>query len=190
MNRRNFLAGIAAGGATAASARVALARTPARDYPNPLLRTHEGKAVRFYDDLLKNKVVVINFMFAQCGDICPTMTENLVAVQARLGERVGRSIFMYSLTLEPERDTPEALKEYAEAFSVGPGWLFLTGAPADIELLRRTLGFADLSDPVLDADRTQHIGLVRFGNVRLDRWTACPALTNPDEIAREILWVA
>jgi protein SCO1/2 len=188
MKRRHFLVGAAAAPLLSEPARHALARTPGSYFPNVVLRTHEDKLVRFYDDLLKEKIVVINFMYTACGDICPGMTQNLVEVQRLLGERVGRDIFMYSFTLQPLLDTPELLKAYADTFAVGPGWLFLTGAPGDIELLRRKLGFVD-SDPVSDAEFEQHIGIVRFGNEALDRWAGCPALTTPEEIAREILWM-
>lgn len=162
---------------------------PLRDhFPNVWLRTHEDRAVRFYDDLIKGRIVTLNFMYAGCADICPGMTYNLTRVQKLLGARIGRDIFMYSITLEPEKDTPKVLKSYAEHFKVGPGWLFLTGAPEDIELLRRRLGFVD-PDPKLDADKAQHIGTLRFGNERLQRWAACPALSRPEQIARAILWL-
>ncbi len=187
MQRRGFLTSALA--ATAAWAPSARARTSTSYYPDVVLQTHEGKTVRFYEDLLKNRVVVMNFMFTGCGDICPSMTQNLVEVQSILSDRVGLSIFMYSFTLQPELDTPEILSNYAAAFGVRPGWLFLTGAPTDMEVLRRRLGFAD-TDPVLDVDKAEHIGVVRFGNDALDRWAACPALTEPEEIAREILWLA
>ena len=125
--------------------------------------------MRFYDDLIKGKIIVINMMYAQCEGICPPMTVNLVKVQARLGDRVGRDIFMYSLTLQPELDTPAVLKDYAEAHGIGPGWLFLTGKRREMEILRRKLGFFD-PDPAVDRDKSQHSGLVRFGNEALDRW--------------------
>src|SRR6266851_6989515 len=177
MRRRNFLAigaaALAARSSTSGNIRRALAQTPASYFPNVVLRTHEDKSVRFYDDLIKGKIVVINFMYTSCGDICPGMTQNLVDVQRILGERVGRDIFMYSISLRPVLDTPEILKDYAETFGVQPGWLFLTGEADDIELLRRKLGFVD-PDPDLDADLEQHIGVVRFGNEALDRWAGCP----------------
>ena len=159
----------------------------ARYFPNFVLRTHENKAVHFYDDLIKGKIVVINMMYAQCEGICPAMTGNLVEVQAALGDRVGRDIFMYSLTLQPEVDTPKALKDYAEMHGVRPGWLFLTGKRREMEILRRKLGFFD-PDPAVDQDKSQHLGLVRFGNEALDRWAACPALSNPEQLLRSILW--
>jgi protein SCO1/2 len=194
MNKRAFLASCAALGAIwippapAKNPRASEAERRAGQFPNVVLRTHEDRAVRFYGDLIKDKLVTLNFMYAGCADICPGMTYNLTRVQKILGARVGREIFMYSITLEPERDTPRVLRAYAENFKVGPGWLFLTGAPEDIELLRRRLGFVD-PDPKLDADKTQHIGTLRFGNERLQRWAACPALSRPEQIARAILWL-
>jgi protein SCO1 len=157
-------------------------------FPNIPLVTHEGKVVRFYDDLIKNKTVMINFMYASCADICPGMTANLKQVQKELGDRVGRDIFMYSITLEPEHDTQEVLKSYADIFHVKPGWTFLTGKKADIEELRKHLGFS-FSDPLLDQDKTQHIGVVKFGIESLERWGMSPALGDPKYIAEYLRWM-
>ena len=155
--------------------------------PNVPLVTHIGQRVRFYDDLVKDKKVVINFMYAKCEGICVPVTANLVRVQKLLGDRVGRDIFMYSITLKPAQDSADDLREYAEQHHVGPGWLFLTGAPPDIEHLRRALGFT-YADPVEDADTSNHIGMVRFGVEPLTRWAACPGMANPEHIVRTILW--
>lgn len=157
-------------------------------FPNPTLLTHEGNAVHFYDDLIKDKIVFINFMYARCGDICPGMTANLKRVEQELGDRVGRDIFMYSITLEPEHDTVKMLKAYAENFDAGPGWKFLTGKKDDIEQLRKRLGFT-YSDPALDQDRTQHIGVVKYGIESLERWGTVPALGNPKAIAQYLHWM-
>jgi protein SCO1/2 len=181
MNRRTLL--------TSYGLNLLASAGPRADYfPNVALRTHENKVARFYDDLMKGKIVMINFMYAECKGICPAVTTNLVKVQQLLGARAGRDIFMYSITLQPERDTPKALKHYAEMHGVKPGWLFLTGKRNDVETLRRKLGFVD-PDPVVDRDRSQHIGLVRFGNEALDRWGACPALSAPEQIVKSILWM-
>ena len=159
-----------------------------RYFPNVVLRTQENKKVRFYDDLIKNKIVTINFMYAHCEGVCPRTTSNLLKVQKLLGPRVGRDIFMYSITLKPEQDKPKVLKEYAEMHGVGPGWLFLTGRPEDIEFLRRKLGFTD-PDPEQDADKSNHIGNVRYGNEALMLWAACPGLADPKWMAESISWV-
>jgi protein SCO1/2 len=157
----------------------------ATTFPNVTLYTHEGKAVKFYDDLIRSKVVAINMIYAECEGICPIATSNLVRVQELLGERVGRDLFIYSLTLQPELDTPQRLKEYAEMHGVKPGWLFLTGARADIQQVRYCLGFFDLN-PVVDSDKATHTGMVRIGNDVYGRWTMSPALTSPEQIVATI----
>src|SRR5262245_42402987 len=160
---------------------VALATT----LPNVTLYTHEGKAVTFYDDLIRGKVVAINMMYAECEGICPIATSNLVRVQALLGSRVGRDVFLYSLTLQPELDTPQRLQEYAAMHGVQPGWVFLTGARADIEQLRYRLGFFD-PNPVVDRDKATHTGMVRIGHDGYDRWTSAAALARPEQIVATI----
>lgn len=159
-----------------------------RYFPNVPLQTQEGKTVHFYDDLIKGKIVTINFFYAKCEGICPTVTANLARVQRIFGERVGREIFMNSISLKPEHDTPAVLKEYAGMFKTKPGWTFLTGKPADIELLRRSLGFTNLN-PELDKDKSQHIGNVRYGNEPLMLWAACPGMGSPEFLAKSISWV-
>jgi protein SCO1/2 len=163
-------------------------RTRERYFPNVILRTHQNKKVRFYDDLLKDKIVTINFMYSNCEGVCPGITANLLKVQKLLGDRMGRDIFMYSITLKPEHDTPKVLKQYAKMHAVGPGWLFLTGQPEDTELLRRKLGFTD-PDPARDKDKSNHIGNVRYGNEALQLWAACPGLADARWIAESISWV-
>lgn len=173
------------GADTQAEARDRLRR---RFFPDVVLRTHDNKKVRFYEDLIKNKIVTINFFYANCEGVCPGITANLVKVQKLLGERVGREVFMYSFTLKPEEDTPAVLKQYAESYRVRPGWKFLTGHPEDMELLRRSLGFTD-PDPKLDKDKSTHIGNIRYGNEPLMEWSACPGLAHAEWIAESILWV-
>ena len=157
-----------------------------RGLPNYALTTHEGREVRFYDDLVKGKLVLINFMYTNCKGICPGQTANLVKVQRHFGDRAGRDVHMYSITLQPEVDTPAELKKHAQAHRTGPGWTYLTGAPADVESLRRRLGFVDL-DPAKDRLNGSHIGVLLYGNEPLDRWAACPAMAAPDLIAYNVL---
>ena len=168
-----------------ASARDAIRN---RYFPNVVLTTHEGKKVRFYDDLIKDKIVVINLMYARCEGACPLITSNLAKVQKLLGERVGRDIFMYSITVNPEQDTRKALKDYARMHGVGPGWLFLTGRPNDIELLRRRLGFVD-PNPEVDKDKSRHSGMVRYGNEPRTLWASFQGQAKPEWIVESISWV-
>src|SRR5262245_39588467 len=118
-----------------------LAPVPGRDkvrrryFPNVALTTHEGQRVRFYDDLLKDQIVVLNLMYANCQGVCPKITANLIKARDLLQEAARRQVRFYSITVKPEEDTPAMLREYAERHGTGPGWLFLTGDPRDIELL-------------------------------------------------------
>lgn len=190
--RRELLLGIGALG-TAALGLQAWRGVLARDrravgdqrIPNTRLQTHEGKTVHFYDDLVRGKVVAINMMYVSCAGICPTATANLRQVQKLLGDRAGRDVFIYSLTLEPELDSPQVLREYARQQRIGPGWLFLTGAPEDIEQLRYSLGFSD-PDPLIDASNSTHTGMLRVGNDAYRRWTMAPALAEPRQILATI----
>jgi protein SCO1 len=154
--------------------------------PNVAVVTHEGQAVRFYDDLVKDRIVTLNFMYTDCTDICLPMTSNLTRVQALLGARVGRDIFMYSITLQPKRDTVEALRAHAKLFGVKPGWKFLTGTPQAIEHLRVSLGFTD-PDPAIDRIDASHTGILRYGNDALQRWAGTPGLGRPEWIAHTIV---
>jgi protein SCO1/2 len=155
--------------------------------PNVPLITHEGRHVRFYDDLIKDRKVALNFMYANCEGICVPTTRNLLGAQKLLDGRVGRDIFFYSITLKPKEDTPEVLAKYAELHGVGAGWKFLTGDPADIEMLRRSLGFAS-SDPVEDRNISNHIGIVRLVVEPAARWGHSVALARPEHIVRSILF--
>jgi protein SCO1/2 len=194
ITRRAFLtsvtasAGVASAGTSDALAAPAHRGPRAGYFPNVTVWTHEGKPARFYDELICGKIVVINMMYADCTGICPAMTANLVKVQQALGPRVGRDIFMYSITLQPKDDTPAVLNTYVQHHGVGPGWKFLTGRPADIEILRHRLGFVD-PDPALDRDKANHTGVVRFGNEAMDSWGACPALGSVEQIVKAILWM-
>jgi protein SCO1/2 len=149
------------------------------------LTTQDGRKVKFYDDLIKDKIVILNFFYVKCEGICPGATANLVKVQKLLGDRVGKDIFMYSITLKPEEDTPTVLNKYARAYKTKPGWLFLTGDPKNIETLRQSLGFID-RDPVRDANKSNHIGMLRYGNEALQLWAGCPSTLRPGGIVHVI----
>lgn len=186
MNRRAF---VQAGAATAmspfvladAAGAVPFTTRGKAYFTDAVVTTHDERRVRFYTDLLQGRRVLINFVFVGCTDICDSVTTNLVELQELLGDRVGREIFMYSITLQPEFDTLKVLKAYADRFGVKPGWSFLTGVPADIEVLRRRLGFADI-DPDRDMDILQHAGMLRVGEEPLDRWAMAAALLPPESL--------
>ena len=155
------------------------------EIPDVPLTTQAGQSVHFYSDLVRGKVVVVQFLFTKCDGLCPGATANLVRVQDELGADFGRNVFFYSITLDPEHDTPEVLAEYAATMGAKPGWTFLTGRLEDIERLRTRLGIRD-PDPAIDADRSQHLGVVVYGNDAKGRWAALPALISPQLITASL----
>jgi protein SCO1/2 len=159
-----------------------------RYFPNLVLTTHEGREVRFYDDLIKDKIVLLNFMYVKCEGICMPITMNLKRVQELFGERMGRDIFIYSFTLKPQEDTVASLRQYAQMHHVKPGWTFLTGSVADMELLRHKLGYVD-PDPLVDKDKSNHLGVIKYGNEPLERWGGCPAMSKAAWIVKSVGWV-
>ncbi len=153
-------------------------------FTNVELVNQDGKTVRFYDDLIKDKVVAINFIYTHCGDSCPAETANLRQVQKLLGDRVGKDIFFYSISIDPKHDTPKALKEYAESFKVGPGWSFLTGSEADVTLLRKTLGL--FRDGVEASKLGEHNTSIMIGNESTGQWIKRSPFDEPKVLAWQL----
>jgi protein SCO1 len=162
-------------------------RIQEQHFPDIPLITHEGKRVRFYRDLIKDKIVSLNFFFAKCDEVCPLVMANLTKVQKLLGSQVGRDIFMYSFTLKPEEDTLDVLRHHREMYHAGPGWTFLTAKPDDMERVRKAIGFT-YPEPAIDKDKTQHIGNIRYGNEPLMLWSACPGMAHAKWIAETLEW--
>ncbi|MEJ0078034.1 MAG: SCO family protein [Alphaproteobacteria bacterium] len=100
----------------------------------------DGRQLKFYDDLIKDKIVVVMFIYTSCTDICPITTARMTQIEDQLGDVLGRDIFIVSMTVDPEHDTPEKLKAYSKAFGTGPGWTFVTGKPEDIRAINSRLG--------------------------------------------------
>ncbi|HKB12501.1 MAG TPA: SCO family protein [Vicinamibacterales bacterium] len=166
---------------------VAFAAGPARFgaeyFTNVALTTHEGKTVRFFDDLIKGKIVAINLIYTTCQYACPLETARLAQVQRLLGDRMGRDVFFYSITIDPDHDTPAVLNEYARKYGAGPGWLFLTGSRSDIDALSRRLGLYAPLDP---DDPDGHLPYLLVGNQATGQWMRNTAVDNPKFLARTI----
>ena len=156
------------------------------EFPNISLTDQHGRTYRFFDDLVKDRPIVVNFMFTGCALVCPGTTSNLVRLHSAFDGAVGPNITFVSISLDPENDTQEALHSYWEAFGSHEGWLYLRGDFEETELLRRSMGVYDL-DPVIDADKTQHAGLLTFGNDATNRWAALPALSSIHDLKGTII---
>lgn len=205
-NRREALIGLAAG-VTAASLPVASRQAQAGEetacdccssakrtqdgkiFPNVPVVTHDNERAVFYNDLIRHRTVLLNFM-SIVGDRTYPVTENLVKVQQLLGERLGRDFFMYSVTVDPENDTPAALKKFAAQYGVGAGWKFLTGDP-------KALGLIHNSFFIHSAGHHQHqqhgpdcsMGIARYGNDAVGTWGSVASKSSPQWIAERLLWV-
>ncbi|MBZ5531793.1 MAG: SCO family protein [Acidobacteriia bacterium] len=185
MLRRNSIIGtvvviaMAMWGAVLPAAALDNSRWGANYFPNVELITQDGNTVHFYNDLIRGKMVVIDLIYTHCVDACPLETARLAQVQRMLGDRVGKDIFFYSITIDPKRDTPQVLKEYAEKYHAGPGWLFLTGKTADIELISKKLGL--YSNP--NSSRDGHTPAVLLGNEATGQWMRNSATDNPRFLA-------
>jgi protein SCO1/2 len=170
-------------------APAAVARGRLGQNANVPLVTQDGQQVHFYDDVIKGKTVAINFIYTQCMFACPLETARMAQVQKVLGDRVGKDIFFYSISIDPDHDTPAVLKEYMQDFDIGPGWTFLTGKRADIDLLAYRLGMSDNTNitdvttgPGQEADG--HSPHLLIGNESTNQWLRNSAGDNPSVIAR------
>lgn len=116
-------------------------RDPQAYFTDRELFTQDGRKVRFYSDVLKGRLVVINTIFTNCEDACPLITAQMNAVRLKLGPAFERDVHFVSISSDPVRDTPQALKKWAAKQSVDvPGWTFLTGKKADVDHILQKLG--------------------------------------------------
>jgi len=129
------------------------------------LLDQDGRRLRFYSDVLADKVVLINVIYTNCEDACPLISHKMMEVRARLGERVAKDVWFVSISNDPERDSPQALKKFAQAQGLDEErWVFLTGTKPDVEKVLARLG--QMSRSV-----EEHSTLLIAGNVARKRWS-------------------
>ena len=150
--------------------------------PDLQLTNQSGASVRLVSDLIRDRIVLVSFMYTHCNGICPLTSSLFQRLRRPLYEQFGTEVRLISISLDPVTDTPAELFKYARAFRAEDdqnppeglaAWTFLTGTPEDIEAARVGFGYTD-PDPVIDQDRTQHAGLFTFGNDRTNRWCTFP----------------
>src|SRR5690242_2242063 len=154
------------------------AMSPAQKYFSDVeLIDQDGQKLRFYSDVLKNKIVVINTFFTTCTNICPPMNRNFERMQEALGDRLGKDVFLVSITVDPENDTPPRLKEYGRRFHARPGWMFLTGKKENVDWALYKLGqYVETKD--------DHTSIVIIGNEPKGLWKKAFGLAKSDELIR------
>jgi cytochrome oxidase Cu insertion factor (SCO1/SenC/PrrC family) len=153
----------------------------AREYfTDTPLKTQADRTMRFYSDGLKDKVVLVNFVFTQCGDACPLITAKLVQVKRELGEAFGRDLRFISISIDPQHDQPQDLAKFARKFdAVHPEWLFVTGEPARVEQVVKKLG-------AYTPDIEDHSTAIIIGSPRQARWKKVRPDASPKIIAEEL----
>ena len=148
-------------------------------FPNVPVQDQDGETWEFYDDLLDGRVVVINFVYTACSSLCPLTTARLARIADRLGDRLGRDVFFYSISVDPERDFPEALKSFSSAFHDGPGWKFLTGKPEDMAKIYYALGNRS-------RELSGHMNDLILGNAGSGEWSRNSIFSEEDTLLLEI----
>src|SRR5215470_8777762 len=155
-------------------------RWGANYFPNLPVIDQNGRKLNFYDDVIKGKIVVISFIYTSCQDLCPLTTAKMAQIEDKLDGAVGRDLFFISMSVDPENDTPERMKAFADAFDVGPGWLFLTGKVADIRAINYKLG--DRSDRSLSDHRNEIV----LGNDAIGDWQRASVFGDIDSLVISI----
>ncbi len=144
-------------------------------FTDVVLINQDGEKMRFYSDLIKDKVVIINFFFATCQGVCLPMNRNLQKVQEALGDKLGKDAFIISITVDPAVDTPANLKKYALNIKAKPGWYFITGDKANVDFALTKLGqYVD--------NKADHTNIIIIGNERTGLWKKAFGLASSDEL--------
>jgi protein SCO1/2 len=171
-----LLAGLAPALAQNAPPPAAPAESPAQHYFGEIpLVNQDGQTMRLYSDVLKGRTVVIDAMFTQCAGACPLMSANMAKIQDWLGDRLGKDVYLISISVDPANDTPTKMKEYAARFKARPGWYFLTGSKENVNAALAKLGQAVET-------REAHTNLFLVGNDKTGLWKKAFGLAKPDEL--------
>jgi protein SCO1 len=151
--------------------------------PEFTLTNQDGKRLGLKD--LRGKVLAVTFIFASCADTCPLLTAKMVGIQNRLGSSFGTKVHFVSITVDPERDTPDVLKRYADGHKANPaGWAFLTGTPVEIRDVAKRYGIYAKKTPRGDVDHTFLTSLVDHNGTLRVQYMGTQF--NPDEMLRDL----
>ncbi|MEG0858723.1 MAG: SCO family protein [Pseudomonas sp.] len=149
-------------------------------FTDSLVQDQNGRSLRFYSDVLKDRVVLLNVIFTNCSDACPLITRKLREVREAMGAEQASKVTFISLSSDPTNDTPQVLKAFAEKQGVdGPNWLFLTGDKAQMDLVLMRLGH-------LIPSPEQHSTQLIAGDVANKRWSKIRPDAPPVAIAQRL----
>lgn len=138
-----------------------------------------GKKLRFNTDLVKGKVVVISFIYTSCTFLCTRIGESTARLQKALGDRVGRDVYLISVSTDPETDTPEKLKAWGTRLKAKDGWTMVTGEKSEMDQLLKVLT-GDV------AGTKTHSPVLLIGNEATNVWTESYAFESPARVIEQI----
>lgn len=150
--------------------------------PDLELRDQEGRKVHFYSDLIKDKVVVLSFFYTSCNYSCTMQGKTFSRLQSLLGDRLGKSVFLISVSIDPANDSPSLLKAWGKRYGVQSGWTLVTGKPAEMNNL--LLPFT--GSP---AGSGMHLPSTFIGNDRTGLWTSGAGVFEPKELLNAVEFV-
>ena len=153
------------------NARVALTETPLVD--------QDGRSLRFKSDAVGERIVVLGFVYTTCTTVCPVTSQLMLQTKARLGARVGQDVGLITVTVDPVRDTPARLKEYAGKLGAGDGWSWLTGAKPQVDEVLKVFG-------AYNANFLEHPPLVVVGDAKSGKWLRFYGFPNPDQLVKAV----
>jgi protein SCO1 len=148
--------------------------------PDATVLDQNGRKLRFYTDLVKDKTIAINFIFTTCTTICPPMTANFARVQKTMMAHGQKDFYLISVSVDPENDTPAKLKAYAEMFQAKPGWTFVTGTRAELQPIWQAFSVYS------GGAKQDHAPTVVIGNDARHSWTYASGLTSASKLVTVI----
>ncbi len=148
-------------------------------FTNVKLINQYGEEMSLFDDLLRDKVVVINPYFLSCTGSCPVMNGMMKELQDYFGDRVGKDVHLISISVDPEHDTPEKVKAYAESMGAKRGWYLLTGTRENIDMALWKLGN---QSPRPEDHKT----ILMVGNIPTRLWKKANGLAPVTEIVKVV----
>jgi protein SCO1/2 len=152
---------------------------PQAGIPDVALLDQRGRRVRFRSDVLRDQVVVIDFVFTTCATVCPLLSSSFARLQQRLGDRLAHGVHLVSISIDPVRDTPERLRTYAARYGAGPAWTWLTGPKNDVE---RVLSALRAYTP----DPSAHTPIILLGDARAGTFARFNGFPAPDRLVARV----
>lgn len=153
------------------NARVTLTETPLVD--------QDGRSQRFKSEAVGDRIVVLGFIYTTCTTVCPVTSQLMLQTKAKLGARVGQDVGLITVTVDPVRDTPARLKEYADQLGAGEGWSWLTGAKPQVDEVLKVFG-------AYNANFLEHPPLVVVGDAKSGKWLRFYGFPNPDQLVKAV----